>query len=92
MVTTTFGANWQIVSKSADLSSLGELTDATALSDIPTSFVLTRDNNGTSEQYALSRQLKTHKDETTYFNAAGEIIGNAFGRVTATKVGLLSMT
>jgi len=75
-ITTTFGANWQIEGRSADTSSLGTVDDATVLSELPTSFVLT---NANSENYALYKLFENDwGDETTYFNADGDIIGYAF--------------
>ena len=76
-ITTTFGENWQIEGKSADTSSLGTLDDADVLSELPSSFILT---NSDSESYALYKLIENDwGDETTYFDAEGEILGYAFG-------------
>jgi len=81
-ITTTFGADWEIVGRSADTSNLSSLkaTDSLAaqasLDALPESFVL---KDSSSNEYVLYKLNENPwGDETTYFDATGAILGYAF--------------
>lgn len=82
-ITTTFGANWEETGRSADISGLSTLeptpgtTGQAQLDALPASFVLT--NSSDSSEYALYKLITNPwGNETTYFNANGEIVGYAY--------------
>ena len=79
-VTTTFGAGWKVEGESADTSSLQEvdletvLLDTTKLGDI-FDFSATVDGVATTKGYVKTKTMDWGDVETTYINAAGEIVG-----------------
>ena len=74
---TTIYKNGQVDSKTVDTSNLTEVTDG--LSDLPSAWVLSKDVDGASVDYALKKVVAYEwgGSEATYFDATGNILGIA---------------